>query len=230
VQNENIKDKLNSLKREFLIVKYELPATQAKSLASIFFYRVRKQLKENYGIETRYINPNVEDMDTKELMEEILNTVKEKYPTKGLLVMFDEFSDFLKQKESTDRNYDLQFYRQLGECSNSMDFIFMTSMQEYIFTSEKYVDQAASIARTQQRYKDIIITNEDIEKMISKRVVAKNTNQLMELKSQFRNIEHHFSNLATHEDRYATLFPVHPYVIEVFSVLPFFEKEELYNF
>lgn len=230
IQSEKIKEKLLAFKREFVIVKYELPATQAKSLASIFFYRVRKQLKENFDVDIRKIDVETEDKDTKELVEEIIGEVKEKYPTSGLMVIFDEFSDFLKQKQSVDRNYDLQFYRQLGECSNSMDFMFIASMQEHIFSNPKYVDQADSIARTQQRYKDIRITDRSIKDIISKRMVAKSSNQIEDIKKEFKEIEHYFSNLAIDQDEYVRLFPVHPYVVDILSILPYFEKRGVIQF
>jgi hypothetical protein len=230
VQSEKIREKISNLNREFVIVKYELPAAQAQSLARIFFYRVRKQLAENYGIDIRDIKLEAEDKDTKELVEEILNKVKEKHPTKGLLVIFDEFSDFLKQKQQENRQYDLQFYRQLGECSNTMDFMFIASMQEYIFSDPRFVDQAASIAKTQQRYKDVRITNENVEEMIAQRVVGKSSNQILDLKKKFKDIEKLFSNLVAEEDKYVKLFPVHPYVIEVFSKLPYYEKRGIIQF
>jgi KaiC/GvpD/RAD55 family RecA-like ATPase len=230
IQNDKVKEKLQNLKREFFIVKYELAPTQTLSLAKVFFYRVQKQLKDNYGIDLREIEPEKEVKDVKELVQEVMDLVKKKDPKKGLLVIFDEFSDFLKQKQSHDRNYDLQTYRQLGECSNTLDFMFIASMQEYIFTNPQYVDQAESIARTQQRYKDVRITNESVEEMIAKRVVNKNSNQQMELKKQFSEIAPYFSNLASEENKYVRLYPIHPYVIEVFSKLPFFEKRGIIQF
>jgi len=230
IQNDKVKEKLGNLKREFFIVKYELAPTQTLSLAKVFFYRVQKQLKDNYSIDLRKIDPEKEVKDIKELVQEVMDLVKKKDPKKGLLVIFDEFSDFLKQKQAHDRNYDLQTYRQLGECSNTLDFMFIASMQEYIFTNPQYVDQAESIARTQQRYKDVRITNESVEEMIAKRVVNKNSNQRMELKKQFSEIAHYFSNLASEENKYVRLYPIHPYVIEVFSKLPFFEKRGIIQF
>ena len=230
IQNKKVKEKLENLKREFYIIKYELDAVQNRSLSRTFFYRVKKQLKENYDIQIRDMNPEDEDKNIKELVQEIIDTIKQKDPKKGLLVIFDEFSDFLKQKQTVDRNHDLQTYRQLGECSNNMDFMFIVSMQEYIFTNPQYVDQAESIARTQQRYKDVRITNESVEEMIAKRIVSKDSNQQMELKKQFSEIAHYFSNLATDENKYVRLYPIHPYVIDVFSKLPFFEKRGIIQF
>ena len=99
IQNDIIRKSFTNLKKEFIVVKYELPAVQNKSLASIFFYRVKKQLKENYDIEIKdLIDIEKDEKDAKELVEEILLQIKEKYPTKGLIVIFDEFSDFIKGK------------------------------------------------------------------------------------------------------------------------------------
>ena len=114
-------------------------------------------------------------------------------------------------------NYDIQVYRQLGECSNSLDFMFMVSMQQNIFQDPKYVDQSSEIGRAQQRYLPIYITNESVEEMISKRIVSKNANQKMELSKEFSKIAHYFSNLAVEETKYVNIYPIHPYVIEVFS-------------
>lgn len=101
VKNTNVREKLLSIKREFFIVKYELDAVQNRSLARTFFYRVRKQLKENYGIDVREMDPEKGDQNIKELVKEIIDNIKQKDPKKGLLVIFDEFSDFLRQPNQT---------------------------------------------------------------------------------------------------------------------------------
>ncbi len=230
VKNEKIREKLGSIKREFFIVKYELDAVQNRSLARTFFYRVRKQLRETYGIEIREMDPEKGDKNVKELVQEIVDDIKNKDPKKGLLVIFDEFSDFLRQKKREDMNFDIQVYRQLGECSNTLDFMFMVSMQQNIFQDPKYVDQSSEIGRAQQRYLPIYITNESVEEMISKRIVSKNANQKMELTKEFGKIAHYFSNLAVEESKYVNIYPIHPYVIEVFSKLPFYEKRGIIQF
>ena len=60
-----------------------------------------------------------DEKDAKELVEEIMVKIKEKYPTSGLMD-FDEYSDFIKSKLSADQNHDLQFTRQYsGKFQNS---------------------------------------------------------------------------------------------------------------
>lgn len=230
IQNDKIRDAFVNLKKEFMVVKYELPAVQTQSLASIFFYRVKMQLKENYGVEIRSIDLEKEKKDPKELVEEILLSIKEKYPAKGLIVIFDEFSDFIKGKHSADQNHDLQFTRQLAESSANQDFILMLSMQEHIFSNPEYMDKAELIKKIEKRFLKINITSENIEDIIAKRMVSKNQNQIQELKKLFDGLKHRFDNIAVEENRYIDLFPVHPYIIEIFSKLTFFENRSILQF
>lgn len=230
IQNDNVREAFQDLNRSFLIVKYELPAVQTKSLASIFFYRVRKQLKENYGIEIRPMDIETDEKDTKELIEEILLKIKEKYPASGLMVIFDEYSDFIKQKHSADQNYDLQFTRQLAESSKKQDFILMISMQEHIFSNPEYQDKAELISKIEKRFLKIMITSENIEEIIAKRIVRKDQNQIQELKKLFDGLKSRFNNIVAEEDRYIKLFPIHPYIIDVILQLSLFENRSTLQF
>ena len=229
IQDEDIREAFSSLNKEFLVVKYELPGLD-KSLSEIFFYRVRKQLKENYGIEIREIDLENEDKDPKELVEEILLEIKEVEPNKGLIVIFDEYSDFLKSKESYKQNLDLQFTRQIAECSKDQDFILMLSMQEYIFSNPAYKDKADLINKIEKRFLKFNITSENIEDIIAKRMVTKTPNQRQEIMNQFDEIKDKFENISLEEDRYVNLFPVHPYLIEMLSKLTLFENRSILMF
>ena len=229
IQDEELKEEFSKINREFLVVKYELPG-QDKSFGDIFFRRVRQQLKENYDIDIRPIDLKNEDKDPKELIEEILLKIKEKYPNKGLIAIFDEYSDFLKSKDSAKQNLDLQFTRQIAECSKNQDFILMLSMQEYIFTNPVYQDKADLINKIEKRFLKFNITSENIEDIIAKRMVTKTPNQIEELKNQFDTIKDKFPNIALEEERYINLFPVHPYLIEMFSRLTLFENRSILMF
>lgn len=229
IQDDELKEEFSKINREYLVVKYELPG-QDKSFGDIFFYRVRKQLKDNYNIDIRPIDLKNEDKDPKELVEEILLKIKEKYPTKGLIVIFDEYSDFLKSKDSAKQNLDLQFTRQIAECSKNQDFILMLSMQEYIFSNPAYKDKADLINKIEKRFLKFNITSENIEDIIAKRMVTKTPNQIEELKNQFNTIKDKFPNIAVEEDRYINLFPVHPYLIEMLSRLTLFENRSILMF
>lgn len=227
IQDDELKEEFASIDKEFLVVKYELPG-QDISLEDIFFYRVKKQLLENYGIDLSDIN--VDEKDPKELVEEIILKIKEIYPNKGLIVIFDEYSDFLNSKESFKQNRDLQFTRQIAECSKNHDFILMLSMQEYIFSNPEYKDKADLINKIEKRFLKFNITSENIEDIIAKRMVTKTPNQIEEIKNQFDTIKEKFPHIALEEDRYINLFPVHPYLIEMLSRLTLFENRSILMF
>lgn len=229
IQDEELRDEFSKINREFVVVKHELPA-QDKKLEDVFFRRVRLQLKENYDIEIRKIDSKTEEKDPKELIEEIITAIKEKYPNKGLIVIFDEYSDFLKSKASYKQQLDLNFTRQLAECSINQDFILMLSMQEYIFSNPEYKDKADLINKIEKRFLKFNITSENIEDIIAKRMVTKTPNQIQELKIQFETIKDKFPNIAFDENRYINLFPVHPHLIEMFSRLTLFENRSMLMF
>ncbi|MDR1721818.1 MAG: DUF6079 family protein, partial [Methanobrevibacter sp.] len=229
ISNEEVKSEFEKLEKEFIVVKYELPATQ-NPLAKIFYYRVRDQLKENYGIEIDKID-ETSNKDPKENLEDILIKIKEKYPSKGLIVIFDEYSDFIRQKSTyNDQQYDLNFTRQLAESSSSQDFILMLSMQEQIFSQREFKADADIIRKIEQRFLKINITSENIEDIVSKRMVKKDETQIQKIKRQFNKLKPKFNNLSAEEDKFINLFPVHPYVIEVFSKISFFENRSILQF
>lgn len=229
VQDEQVRKALETVDREYVIVQFELPATQEISLAEIFYDQLQDQLRNKYGIELEGFEFKRE-YDHKKYMEEVVTTVKKKDPSLGLMVIIDEVSDFMKQKQRHDMHFDLQFMRQIGEVSQSIDFLYIGSMQEHVFTNPKYVDQAESISRVSERFTDVNIGREEINRVVGNRVVRKNNEQIEQLRELFRDLKPHFTNLITDEELYLLLYPVHPYVVQIFKELPYFEHRGIISF
>ena len=70
-----------------------------------------------------------------------LEIIKKNNPKRGLVVIIDEISDFLKQKAREKIRRDTGFLRILGQVAQESDFMFIGAMQEHIFTNPKYVDE-----------------------------------------------------------------------------------------
>ncbi|MHA1330241.1 MAG: DUF6079 family protein, partial [Candidatus Hodarchaeales archaeon] len=168
--------------------------------------------------------------DFKKDIKDILNKIKEKDSTMGFVVVIDEISDFLKQKNKQQINRDVQFLRILGQISQSMDFLFIGSMQENVFSSPKYVDEAESFGRVSERFDIVTISREDIERVISKRVLKKDLTQRSEIDKLLSEYKRIFPPINANPDSYIDLFPVHPYVIKIFNELPYFEKRGVIQF
>jgi len=227
IQNEKVHQAATDLSRDYAVVYWELQPND-NELSEYFYDKVALQLAEHYGIEIKL--PEARVTDHKQNILAILDQVKKAHPTRGLVVVVDEISDFLKQKSKEKINRDVQFMRILGQVAQSCDFMFIGAMQEHVFSNPKYVDEAESIGRVAERFDVITIRREDIKRVISRRVLNKTPEQRLELEKLFGRHLEYFPNLRTGLDEYISLFPLHPYVIQIFSELPYFEKRGIIQF
>jgi len=229
IKDEQVKSRFKEcITRNFAVVQFELQPGEA-SLSDFFFFRVKQQLKEKHGIELPPFEKS-ELRDFKKDIKIIVETVKKEDPTMGLVVVIDEISDFIKQKEYHAIHRDMQFLRILGQVSQDIDFLFIGSMQENVFSNPKYINEADSIERVEARFHQITISREDIKTVISKRLLKKNAKQYEEVEDLLSDYKRMFPLINSDPDKYIELFPVHPKVIDVFSELPYFEKRGVIQF
>ena len=229
IRDERVRTAAQELERRYIVVKFELGAAADTPLRHIFFDQVRQQLLDQYDIEVPPIDL-VADYDNKQNVLNILAQIKAEEPEVGLVVIVDEISDFLKQKSKEVMAYDLALLRELGEVSQDSDFLYIGAMQEHVFTNPRYVEQAESIARINQRFVTVTITKDDVAQVLTERVVHKDTDQRLRLQAALDDHRAYFPNLAQQFDRYVGLFPIHPYVIDVFERLPYFENRGIIGF
>jgi KaiC/GvpD/RAD55 family RecA-like ATPase len=216
------------LNRDFAVVQFELQPG-ASPLSDFFFDRAEQQLEDKYNIKIPVRDPSRPD-DFKRDIKDIVNKVKEKESTMGFVVVIDEISDFLKQKTKQQINRDIQFLRILGQVSQSMDFLFFGSMQENVFSNPKYIDEAESFGRVSERFDIVTISREDIERVISRRVLKKDLAKRDAIDTLLSEYKKTFPPINANPDLYIDLFPVHPYVIKIFNELPYFEKRGAIQF
>ncbi len=228
ITNENIKQKVKELNHQFFTVQFELGASQVP-LKRWFYGKVRKQLKQKYNIEIPVFHEK-KDFDDKENIIRIMEIVKQNNPTAGLLVAIDEISDFLATRQKEEMKADLQFLRVIGQVCQDQDFMFVGSMQEDVFTSPKFKDVASEIGRVGERFQNIIIHKEDVKQVISKRIVPKSNGQRHTLEEKFKPFAEKIDQVSRNIDDYIDLFPLTPFIIELFSDLPYFEKRGVIQF
>ncbi|EMR73852.1 hypothetical protein MBGDN05_00445 [Thermoplasmatales archaeon SCGC AB-539-N05] len=229
ITNDGVKKRFKEvLDREFAVVQFELqPGVSA--LSDFFFDRIEQQLNDKHDIEVpKRDSSKVEDF--KKDIKDIIDAVKRKDPKMGLVVVIDEISDFLKQKTMQQIHRDMQFLRILGQVSQSLDFLFIGAMQENVFSNPKYVGEAVSFGRVAERFHIVTISREDIKKVISERVLKKDSGQREQIDKLLSDFKRMFSPINSEPDKYINLYPIHPSVIDVFSDLPYFEKRGVIQF
>jgi len=227
IQNKNVREESEKIDRDFVVIHWELQPNDVE-LSEYFYDQVETQLENNYNISFKLKTDGVPDH--KKNIRDILEKIKKNNPKRGLVVIFDEISDFLKQKTREKIRRDMGFLRILGQVAQESDFMFIGAMQEHIFSNLKYVDEAESFARVSERFQILTIKREDIKRVISQRVLHKSEEQKIELESALSSYVKYYPMVQSNIDDYIDLFPVHPYVIQTFSELPYFEKRGVIQF
>lgn len=228
INNSAVQKAVKTFKRKFLTVQFELQSGQVE-LKRWFYGKIRQQLKAKHNLEIPVFD-TLKDFDDKENIIKIIEKVKSKQPEAGLLIVIDEISDFLASKQKEDMKADLQFLRVIGQVCQDQDLMFIGSMQEDVFSSPKFKDVASEIGRIGERFQNIIIHREDIKRVISHRIVPKNEKQKHDLENRFIPFTEKIDDVSRNLDNYIDLFPLTPFLIELFSELPYFEKRGVIQF
>jgi len=228
LKNDRIKNAVDQLSRKFFSVQFELQAGQV-GLKQWFYGKIKQQLKAKYSIDIPVFDP-LKDFDDKDNIKTILSIIKKKDASIGLLVVIDEISDFLSSKQQQEMKADLQFLRVLGQVCQDQDLMFVGSMQEDVFTSNKFKNVASELGRIGERFQNIIIHKEDIKKVIANRIVAKNSEQRHNLETKLAPYAEKITDVGTNMHEYIDLFPLTPFLLELFGDLPYFEKRGVIQF
>jgi len=226
IKNSQIKLKAN-YKRNYKIIQFELLSGNV-DMSAWFYYKVREQLSAKYNIEIPKFGKD--DFDHKKNLSDIMNLVKQNDPISCLLVVMDEVSDFIAQKETYLIRRDFGFLREVAQFCQSHDLMMVTSMQEDIYTNARFRDISTSEDRISERFQNITIHKEDIRRVISSRIIAKSETQKLELEKKLLPVAGKNKDVSTKIDQYIELFPLTPTLLNYFEEMPYFEKRGVIQF
>lgn len=227
IKNEKVRKAAEKISHKYFTVQFELQPVNV-DLSFFFFRELEKQLKRDYNIDIPVWTPEV--IDLKEHIIAIIETLKAKDPSKGLLVIVDEVSDFIQTKVSNEIKRDFQFLRVVAQVCPEQDLMFVTSMQEDIYSSPKLQNIAADEERISQRFQNIIIRKEAVRQVIAQRIVPKTSQQKAELEQKLKPYTEKIEDVANKREEYIELFPFTPSLLNLFSELPYFEKRGVIQF
>lgn len=227
IKNEKVRKAAEKISRSYFTVQFELQPVKV-DLAYFFFREIEKQLERNHKIVIPKWDEKV--IDLKEHITNIIEHLKTKDPAKGLLVIVDEVSDFIQTKAPHEIKRDFQFLRVVAQVCQDQDFMFVTSMQEDIYSSPKLKDIAADEERISQRFQNIIIRKEAVRQVIAQRIVPKSSSQKSELEQKLKPFVDNIEDVANKREEYIDLFPFTPSLLNLFHELPYFEKRGVIQF
>ncbi|WP_374365449.1 DUF6079 family protein [Piscinibacter sp.] len=163
-------------------------------------------------------------VNNKAAFEEMMAAFAERHPNHGVLLVVDEFLEFLRSRRDHDLVLDLSFLREIGEVTKHLRFRFVASVQEAIFDSARFQHVADSLRRVKDRFTQVLLARQDVSFVVAERLLKKTADQQNRIRAYLTKFAKFYSTMNERMDEYVRLFPVHPEYIGTFERLVFTEK------
>ena len=213
IQEEKPKKTLKSISGKFKVLRFELGGTE--SLWDFVTFKIEHYFNElgmNFSFDG---HGTITYSDKLKLM---MAEFEDKFPDKGFLVVIDEMLAYLKGRSAADKlNQDLQVLQSLGQACDSSKFKFIFGVQEMIYHASEFQFAAGMLQKVNDRYKDIMITKEDVAFIVKNRLLSKNEHQKQKIKEHLDPFLSFFTDMHRRTQDYVELFPVHPTYFENFE-------------
>lgn len=165
-----------------------------------------------------------QELNNKESLEEMMAAFHEVYPDQGLLLVVDEFLEYLQSRKDNELIRDLAILRQIGEVTKHQKFRFVAGVQEAIFDSVRFQHVADSMRRVNERFTQILIDRQDVSFVVSARLLKKTADQQNKIREYLTPFAKFYGSMNERMDEYVRLFPVHPDYLKTFEQIHFTEK------
>ena len=131
---------------------------------------------EKHGV-TYSFPPADKVINNKAAFEEMMAAFADVHPNHGVLLVADEFLEYLRSRRDHDLVLDLSFLREIGEVSKHLRFRFVAGVQEAIFDSSRFQHVADSLRRVKDRFTQILLARQDVSFVVAERLLKKTADQ-----------------------------------------------------
>lgn len=213
LNDEKPKKELKAIAGKFKVLRFELGNTE--SLWEVVTYQIENYLSGlgiNFSFDGHGAKPYYDKLQL------MMADFEDKFPVKGFLIVVDEMLAYLKGRGTSDKlNQDLQVLQALGQACDSSKFKFIFGVQEMIYHSSEFQFAADMLQKVNDRYKDIMITKEDVAFIVKNRLLRKDEHQKQKIKEHLDPFLSLFKDMHGRTLDYIELFPVHPSYFENFE-------------
>ncbi|MCA9819145.1 MAG: ATP-binding protein, partial [Cyanobacteria bacterium HKST-UBA01] len=178
---------------------------------------------EQHGVSYTF-PPADKVVNNKAAFEAMMAAFNEKYPSQGVLLVVDEFLEYLRSRNDHALVLDLSFLREIGEVTKHLRFRFMAGVQEAIFDSARFQHVSDSLRRVKDRFAQVLLARDDVSFVVAERLLKKTADQQQRIREYLTPFAKFFGPMNERMDQYVRLFPVHPEYIATFERLVFTEK------
>jgi len=178
---------------------------------------------EKHGVSYTF-PPADKVVNNKAAFEEMMSAFAEVHPDQGVLLVVDEFLEFLRSRKDHELVLDLSFLREIGEVTKHLRFRFIAGVQEAIFDSSRFQHVADSLRRVKDRFTQVLLARQDVSFVVAERLLKKSSDQQDKIRAYLGPFTKFYGSMNERMDEYVRLFPVHPDYIGTFERLVFTEK------
>lgn len=207
---------LKNIAGKYKVIRFELGNDD--ELWKIICYQIDKNLKE-FGVDYKLADDDSQDSYYQKLAR-MMAQFEAKYPDKGLMVVIDEMLSYLMgRSDSAKINRDLAVLQALGQMSDHSRFRMVFGVQEMIYVVPELQFAADMLNHVNARFRQIEITQQDVQFVVQKRLLAKNDDQKHAIQQHLSKFEEFFPDMHARIDTYVELFPVHPSFFSNFQLI-----------
>ena len=220
IQHPQVAEAAKAIAGRFKVHRIEISSQM--SLRDIITQQLEVFL-ENQGV-TYSFPPADKVVNNKTAFEEMMSAFAEVHPDQGVLLVVDEFLEYLRSRKDHDLVLDLSFLREIGEVTKHLRFRFVAGIQEAIFDSSRFQHVADSLRRVKDRFTQVLLARQDVSFVVAERLLKKTADQQDKIRDYLGPFSKFYGSMNERMDEYVRLFPVHPDYIGTFERLVFTEK------
>jgi len=220
IRNSKVAEAAKSIAGRFKVHRVEISSQM--SLRDIVTRELEQFLEKN-GVNYSF-PPGDEVVNNKTAFEAMMEAFTEKYPDQGILLVVDEFLEFLRSRNDHSLVLDLSFLREIGELTKHLRFRFIAGVQESIFDSSRFQHVADSLRRVKDRFTQVLLVRQDVSFVVAERLLKKTADQHHKIRDYLTPFAKFYDGMNEQMDEFVRLFPVHPDYIGTFERLVFTEK------
>lgn len=221
LRNEAVAAKAKQIEGKFKVVRIEFDGIDMPFREVLF--REMSSYMQSIGVP--YEMPELSQLVSNKVeLVKLMSAFHEVYPDQGFIVMIDELLDYLRSRKEQELMLDLNFLRAMGEITQTTRFRFMTGVQEMLFDNPRFAFVAEQLRRVKERTVQAIIAREDIEYVVSQRLLKKNDKQKAYIREHLQTFAPLYDKLGEQLDKHVELFPIHPAYLAAFQKVKIAEK------
>lgn len=148
IRHPKIAEAASAIAGKFKVHRIEISSQM--SLRDIITQQLELFLEKN-GVSYSF-PPADKVVNNKAAFEEMMAAFAEVHRDHGVLLVVDEFLEYLRSRKDHDLVLDLSFLREIGEVTKHLRFRFVAGVQEAIFDSSRFQHVADSLRRVNERF------------------------------------------------------------------------------